>query len=198
MSTVAHDESTARLSRTFAHLIAAVTGARGRWVTIAVWVALGIGGWICRSHIGDVAAAGQSAFLPKGAESIRALEVLDGSSAHSGSRGREEVPAVVVFDRPGGLTKDDFTAIGRIGEGLNALRITGATPIVDPFSASTGRPLGAVARYVNGIGPVSRDGEAALVVLAINAADRGAIRSGVAKIREYLAAHAVPGPIPLT
>jgi RND superfamily putative drug exporter len=173
-------------------LATAVTGPRGRWVTIAVWVALGIGGFLGRSHIGDVTAAGQSSFLPKGAESIRALEALDGSSGKGGGS-REEVPAVVVFDRQGGLTKADLNAIGRLGAGLNRLAITGATPVIDPFSARTGRPLGKIADYANGIGPISRDHEAALVVLAINADDRGAIRDGVTQIRAYLAAHAVPG-----
>jgi RND superfamily putative drug exporter len=175
---------------------AAVTGPRGRWVTIAVWIALGVGGYVGRSHLGSVAAAGQSSFLPKGAESIQALEVLDGSSSSSpntGGGGREEVPAVVVFDRQGGLTDDDLNAIGKIGRGLNELKITGATPIVDPFSASARRPLGDVAKLDRGIGPISNDGEAALVVLALNADDHGAIRSGVAEIREYLTAHAVPG-----
>ncbi len=175
-----------------AALSAAVTGPRGRWVTIAVWLALGIGGWVCRSHISDVTAAGQTSFLPKGAESAQALEVLSGSSGKGGG-GNEEVPAVVVFDRPGGLSGADLNAIGRLGEGLNALKITGATPIVDPFSATTGRPLGQIARYVKGVGPISRDHEAALVVLAINAADRGAIRDGVSEIRAYLTAHPIPG-----
>jgi putative drug exporter of the RND superfamily len=179
-----------------AALAAAVTGPRGRWVTIAVWAALGIGGFVGRSHIGEVAAAGQSSFLPKGAESIHALEVLDGSSSSSpanGGGGREEVPAVVVFDRQGGLTNDDLNAIGKIGKGLGRLKITGATPIIDPFSATARRPLGDVANLDRGVGPISRDGEAALVVLALNAEDHGAIRSGVTEIREYLAAHAVPG-----
>src|SRR6201996_7013224 len=148
-----------RLGPVLPPLSAAVTGPRGRWVTIAVWLALGIGGWPCRSHIGDVTAAGQTSFLPKGAESAQALQALSGPTDKRGQGAHEEVPAMVVFDRAGGLTKDDFEAIGRIGERLNALKITGATPIVDPFAASTGRPLGAVARYVKGIGPVSRDGE---------------------------------------
>jgi RND superfamily putative drug exporter len=179
-----------------AALAAAVTGPRGRWVTIAVWIALAIGGYVGRSHLGSVSAAGQSSFLPKGAESIQALEVLDGSgssSPNTGGEGREEVPAVVVFDRQGGLTDDDLNAIGKIGHGLNELKITGATPIVDPFSASARRPLGDVAKLDRGIGPISNDGEAALVVLALNADDHGAIRDGVTEIREYLAAHAVPG-----
>ena len=45
-----------------------------------------------------------------------------------------------------------------------------------------------MARIADGIGPISRDGEAALVVLAIDAADRGAIVDGVHTIRRYLAA----------
>jgi RND superfamily putative drug exporter len=178
---------------------AAVTGPRGRWVTIAVWIALGIGGYLGRSHIGSVAAAGQSSFLPKGAESIKALEVLDGSSGSSGTAGetsdgeREEVPAVVVFDRKGGLTDDDLNGIGKVGHGLNELKISGATPVIDPFSAAARRPLGDVARLGRGIGPISKDGEAALVVLALNADDHGAIGDGVTELREYLAAHAIPG-----
>ncbi|HEX4306305.1 MAG TPA: MMPL family transporter, partial [Solirubrobacterales bacterium] len=203
-----------------AALAAAVTGPRGRWVTITVWVALALGGYVCRSHIGEVTAAGQSSYLPKGAESVRAIEALDGkteispsagaaalggapgpsgaaearggSSASSGS-GSEEVPAVIVFDRKGKLTPDDLNAIGRLGHGLDRLGITGATPIVAPFSARTGHALAQVADYARGVGPISRDGEAALLVLALNAADHGAIRSGVAEIREYLAAHPVPG-----
>ena len=202
-----------------AALAAAVTGPRGRWVTIAVWVAIGVGGFVARSHIGEVTAAGQSSFLPKGAESIQAIEVLDGATAlggasspddtgvpaqGTGSTGgsvpttaadskAEEVPAVIVFDRQGGLTPDDLNAIGALGRGLERLGITGATPIVDPFSAATGRPLGDVADYARGVGPISKDGEAALLVLALNAADHGAIGDGVSQMREYLAAHPVPG-----
>jgi hypothetical protein len=59
-----------------AGLGAAVTGRRGRWLTIAVWVVLGVGGWIGRSQIGDVTSAGVTSFLPKGSESTRALEAL--------------------------------------------------------------------------------------------------------------------------
>jgi putative drug exporter of the RND superfamily len=166
----------------------AVTGPRGRLVTIAVWVLLGAAGFLARSQINDVTAAGQSSFLPKNAESTRALDVLQ----HSQKSG-EEVPVVLVFQRNGGLSKADRKAIGRIGDGLNELKIIGATPIVDPFSADSEAPLGDVARIADGIGPISRDGEAALVVLALNAADRGAIVNGVQTIREYLAEHARPG-----
>jgi RND superfamily putative drug exporter len=180
-----------------AALAAAVTGPRGRWVTIAVWVALAVGGYVGRSQISGVTAAGQSSFLPKGAESVQALEELSGARTGTGKAGtgtkHEEVPAVIVFDRKGGLTADDENAIGKLGNGLQRLGITGATPIIDPFSARTGQSLGEVADYAKGVGPISKDHEAALLVLALNAADRGAIRDGVAQMRAYLDAHKVPG-----
>jgi RND superfamily putative drug exporter len=167
---------------------AAVTGPRGRWVAIVAWLLIGIAGLLGRSQINDVTAAGQSSFLPKNAESTRALDVLQHSQ-----RSGEEVPVVIVFERNGGLGKADLDAIGRIGDGLNGLKIVGATPIVDPFSADAKAPLGQVARIADGIGPISRDGEAALVVLALNASDRGAIVNGVHTIRNYLGEHARPG-----
>jgi RND superfamily putative drug exporter len=167
---------------------AAVTDPRVRWVVIAVWVLIGVAGLLGRDHINDVTAAGQSSFLPKNAESTRALDVLQ----HSQKSG-EEVPVVIVFERNGGLTKADLDAIGRIGAGLNELRIVGATPIIDPFSADAKAPLGEVAKIAAGIGPISRDGEAALVVLALDAGERGAIVNGVKAIRGYLGEHARPG-----
>ena len=169
-------------------LASAVTGPRGRWLTIAVWLAIGVAGLLAHSKLSGVTAAGQSSFLPANAESTRALDSLE-QSQQSG----EEVPTVIVFERTGGLTNADLDAIGRYGRALNRLRIVGATPIVDPFSAETAAPLGAVARVAKGIGPISRDGEAALIVLALDAADRGAIEAGVKRIRGFLASHSRPG-----
>ena len=175
-------------------LAAAVTGRRGRLLTIAVWALLGIAGFLGHSRIDDVTAAGQASFLPKDAESTRALERLEHGPRGSGGEGAgEEVPTVIVFDREGGLTGADLNAIGRIGSDLNRLDIVGATPIVDPFSADAAAPLGAVARIAKGVGPISRDGDAALVVLALDAGDRGAVVDGVRTIRSYLATHTPPG-----
>ncbi|MFN8217675.1 MAG: MMPL family transporter [Solirubrobacterales bacterium] len=174
-------------------LAAAVTGPRGRWLTIAIWVALAVGGYFGHDRIGGVTAAGQASFLPADSESTRAIEALDTGGEKGNGQAAEEVPAVIVFDRPGGLSEADLAAIGRIGDGLNALSITGATPIIDPFSADSTESLGDVASIARGVGPLSRDGEAALVVLALNAADRGAITEGVERIRQYLGNHVPPG-----
>jgi putative drug exporter of the RND superfamily len=164
-----------------------MAGSRGRWLTVAVWLLLGAAGLLARAHIDDVTAAGQSSFLPEDSESTRALDALQQASS-----GSEDVPVVIVFERPGGLSGKDIGAIGRIGDGLGRLGLSGATPIVDPFSGEYRNDLSEVARIANGVGPVSKDGEAALLVLAINAEDRGAVVSGVEQIRRYLRAHEQP------
>ncbi|HKH64134.1 MAG TPA: MMPL family transporter [Solirubrobacterales bacterium] len=164
-----------------------ITGPRGRWVAIAVWLLIGAGGLLAHAHIDDVTAAGQSSFLPADSESTRALDAL---SATSGS---EDVPVVIVFERPSGLERGDLKSIGRIGDGLGELGLTGASPIVDPFSGEHRNELTKVARFAKGIGPVSRDGDAALLVLAIDAEDRGAVVEGVEQIRRYLRTHERPG-----
>jgi RND superfamily putative drug exporter len=164
------------------------TGSRGRWLIVAVWLLIGAAGVIAHAHIGDVTTAGQSSFLPEDSESTRALDALQHASS-----GREDVPVVIVFERHGGLGRKDLDAIGKIGDGLGELGLTGATPIVDPFSGEHRNQLLQVARLAHGVGPISKDGEAALMVLAIDAEDRGAVVSGVGKIRRYLRAHELPG-----
>jgi RND superfamily putative drug exporter len=165
-----------------------VTGRRGRWAVVAVWLLISAAGLLAHAHIDDVTAAGQSTFLPANSESTRAVDALQHASG-----GGEDVPVVVVFERRGGLSKADVNAIGRIGKGLDRLGLAGATPIVDPFSGRYRNDLEKVARIANGIGPISRDGEAALLVLAIDADARGAIVSGVERIRRYLGEHERPG-----
>ena len=164
------------------------SGSQGRWLTVATWLLIGAAGLLAHAHIDDVTAAGQSSFLPEDSESTRALDALQHASS-----GREDVPVVIVFERPGGLGKGDIDAIGRIGDGLGRLGLTGATPIVDPFSGEHRNDLLQVARLANGVGPISKDGEAALLVLAIDAEDRGAVVSGVERIRRYLREHERPG-----
>jgi RND superfamily putative drug exporter len=157
-------------------------------VAVAVWLLIGAAGLLAHAHIDDVTAAGQGSFLPADSESTRTLDALQRASS-----GGEDVPVVIVFERRGGLNKRDIAAIGRIGEGLGRLGLTGATPIVDPFSGRYRNDLTRVARIANGIGPISRDGEAALLVLAIDAEDRGAVVGGVERIRRYLGEHEQPG-----
>ena len=169
-------------------LAASVTGPRGRWVTVAVWIALGVAGFVGRTQINDVTAAGQSSYLPAHAESTQVVDMMQRDF-----KGGNDVPVLIVFERNGGLSTADLNAIGKLGEGLERLGLSGATPVFAPFSGGTRQPLGELTRVARGVGPISRDGEAALVTLAIDSEDRGAVVQGVKKIRAYLAAHAHPG-----
>jgi RND superfamily putative drug exporter len=153
-------------------------------VTLGVWFALGLAGLVARTQIADVTSAGQSSFLPANAESTRAVDLLQRDF-----KGGADVPVLVVFERNGGLTNADLNAIGRLGNGLERLGLAGATPVLAPFSGQAKQPLGDIARIARGVGPVSRDGKAALIAMGIDANDRGALVKGVTKIRAYLAAH---------
>jgi RND superfamily putative drug exporter len=168
--------------------VSAVTGPRGRWLTVAVWIALGIAGFVGRTHINDVTAAGQSSYLPAHAESTQVVDLMQRDF-----KGGNDVPVLIVFARNGGLSTADLNTIGKLGEGLERLGLSGATPVFAPFSKQTKQPLGELTRVARGVGPISRDGEAALVALAIDTEDRGAVVDGVKKIRAYLAAHRHPG-----
>jgi putative drug exporter of the RND superfamily len=171
------------VSSTTERFVAAIAGPRGRWVAVGAWLLLGVGGFVAHAHLGSVTTAGQSSFLPAHSGSTRVVNALQRSY-----KGGDDIPILIVFDREGGLTRDDLDAIGRLGNGLERLGLTGASPVFSPYSGETNGTLGNVAAIAKGVGPISRDGEAALVALAIDAGRHGAIGS-VGKIRRYLRAH---------
>jgi len=155
---------------------------------VAIFVPLLIAGWIARSHLDDVTSAGQSSFLPKEAESTRVVDEL----SHQASVG-ERIPVLVIFERDGGLTGADKKAIAKLGDGLGRLGLKGASQVLDPFSPSFRELTGGETTVVRGVGPVSDDGEAALVALTIDASQRNAVGRGVRAIRNYLSDHAIDG-----
>ena len=171
-----------RVGRTFARLVNAVTGPRGRWVTIIVWVVLAGAGVVLHARLGEVTAAGQSSFLPAHSQSTRVVSLLK-SKFHGG----ENIPLFVLFDRPSGLTAGDRAAIGRIGTRLQRLGLDGATPVFDPLTTA-GKDL-----LPRGLGLVSPDGQAAIVALGINAARRNAVSDSVARIHKLLRTATPPG-----
>jgi RND superfamily putative drug exporter len=168
--------------RLFARLVNAVTGPRGRWVTIAIWVVLATAGVVLHGRLGDVTAAGQSSFLPAHSQSTRVVSLLK-SKFHGG----ENIPLFVLFDRPSGLTASDRAAIGRIGTQLQRLGLDGATPVFDPLTTA-GKDL-----LPRGLGLVSADGQAAIIALGINAARRNAVTDSVVRIHKLLRTATPPG-----
>ncbi len=159
-----------------------VTGRRGRFVVILVWVvaaAVGLEGY---RRLGDVTAAGQASFLPRKSQSTRTVATLGSRFA-----GGNDVPALVLFFRATGLTAADRAAIGRLGRQIDALRLRGATPAVDPFLQSGSRDLLGTA------GLISRDGTTALVPVGFDADVRGAVTQGVERVRALVRERAPPG-----
>ncbi len=159
-----------------------VTSRRGRLVVIAAWIPIAVVGLILHAKINDVTAAGQRSFLPSDSESTRVVEIL--GSEFSGG---DDIPALVVFERSGGLTSSDRKAIGELGEKLTKLDLVGGSAVLDPLSEAGADDL------PGGLGLLSKDGDAAIVALEINANERNAISDGVARIRALLAENEVPG-----
>lgn len=86
--------------------LAGVPGGRwSKWIMLALWIAL-IGVLTpFATQLGEVESNDGSGFLPDGAESVRVNELLE--EFENG----ETVPAVIVYEREGGLTDSDLDAI---------------------------------------------------------------------------------------
>jgi RND superfamily putative drug exporter len=102
-----------------------------------------------------------AAFLPQTAESTLVLEELIAFT------GEESTPATVVFERTGGLTREDRRTIADYAEQL------GGVEAVD--AAGIGAPV------------FSEDGEAAQLVVPVTATDGEEIEATVGELREVLA-----------
>ena len=162
-----------------------VISGRGRYVVIAVWLlAAGVGA-AGHARLGAVTAAGQSSFLPKKSQSTSTVKALGKSFS-----GGDDVPALVVFERRGGLTAADRRAIGEIGDQINRLKLRGSTRALDPFLKSS-RPS-----FLGQAGLESRNGEAAIIPVGFDAGVRGSVTQGVNRIRALLRERAPPGSRP--
>ena len=94
MGTGTEIEQTGRVGRGFARVTDAITGPRGRWATIGVWVVLAAVGVVLHGRLDQVTSAGQASFLPAHSQSTKVVAVLK-SKFHGG----ENIPLFVVFER---------------------------------------------------------------------------------------------------
>jgi putative drug exporter of the RND superfamily len=163
-------------------LLAAVTGPRGRWVAIVLWTVAAAGCVFLHSRLGDVTAAGQSSFLPASSDSTQALGQL-GSRFGSG----DNIPALVVFARTGGLTAHDRAVIARVRRRIDADKLAGATPAINPLAQREARS------FLGEAGFVARGNRAAVLVLGIDADVRNAVTGDVERIRALIEAETPPG-----
>ena len=166
-------------SRRSAFAIAA--GSRSKWVVFLLWVVvifIAAGPAQLPTKFADAENNESTSFLPGDAESTHAL------TATEDLQGGELAPAVIVYERSGGLTPADFTKIGEDVQQLTTKRFDGvvadgATAAAGgeeppPTQGQSGQPQGCggptteipgqPSGYAPFVGPVcSEDGSAAIV-----------------------------------
>jgi putative drug exporter of the RND superfamily len=88
-----------------ARLAGIPAGRRTKWLILAIWIAIVAVASPFGAQLSDVETNDSTAFLPSSAESLEVERLL--AEFENG----DTIPAVVVYERPGGLTDVDFDAI---------------------------------------------------------------------------------------
>ncbi|MDZ5443907.1 MMPL family transporter [Micromonospora sp. 4G57] len=141
-----------------------MTGGRGRWTATLIAVAVVLG-WLVvggvagpySGKLGDVATNDNAAFLPTDAEATRAQGLSAGFVA------KETTPALVVYERPSGITPADQQRVQ-----ADAARFAQLPGVLGPLPP----PI------------VSQDRQAVQVIVPIDAAEGEQIRQVVDELRD--------------
>jgi putative drug exporter of the RND superfamily len=146
-----------------------VTGRRGKFVVVAIWIVAFAALSPLGSKLADETQDDTASFLPESAESTEVVERLDAEFP-----GGETTQGLIVYQRDGGLTEADQQKIADDAEAVEALpdeELPLVRPPVTPFPAA-GEPASDVPSAV------SEDGSLAFTTLIVptdfqNAADWG-------------------------
>src|SRR6185295_13146572 len=82
-----------------------LTGRVTKWIVFAAWIVIMVIASGFAAKLTDVQNNEASSWLPASAESTRALEKL------APFMDQNDIPTVIVYQRDGGLTPDDMSAI---------------------------------------------------------------------------------------
>lgn len=117
-----------------AHRIAGlIAGRRSKWAVLAVWIALLVALGPLAGKLGDVEENDAAAWLPAGAESTQVVQLEEQF------RKDETMPAVIVYERSGGLTAADRA---KAASDVTALqKLPGAQQVQGPFASKDGKAL---------------------------------------------------------
>ncbi|MFF4568514.1 MMPL family transporter [Streptomyces sp. NPDC001410] len=139
------------------------SGRVAKWVVLALWTLLLVPALLLAGKLGDVEENDNSAWLPGNAESTR---IVDRAEKF---RLADTVPAIVVYDRPGGVTPADMAKARADAEAFKSIRNVVGQP-QGPVRAQDGKAIQTVVQVRKdrtgweGIGKVvdamSRVGEA--------------------------------------
>jgi putative drug exporter of the RND superfamily len=145
-----------------------VTGRRGKWIVLAIWIVAFAALTPLGSKLADETQDDTASFLPESAESTRVVELLD-SEFDSG----ETTRGLIVYQRDGGLTAADMQKIADDAAALDALPDEELPLVRPPVTPSTSESASGDAPAA-----VSADGSLAFTTLIVptdfeNAADWG-------------------------
>jgi putative drug exporter of the RND superfamily len=139
------------------------SGRVAKWVVLALWTLLLVPALLLAGKLGDVEENDNSAWLPGNAESTR---IVDRAEKF---RLADTLPAIVVYDRPGGVTPADMAKARADAEAFKGIRNVVGQP-QGPVRAQDGKAVQTVVQVRKdrtgweGIGKVvdamSRVGEA--------------------------------------
>jgi putative drug exporter of the RND superfamily len=149
-----------------------VTGRRGKFVVLAIWVVAFAALSPLGAKLSDETQDDTASFLPESAESTEVVEILDEEFP-----GGETTQGLIVYQRDGGLTDADRQKIAQDADSLEALpdeELPLVRPPVTPFPETQG----AAAPAAEAPPAVSEDGSLAFTTLIVptdfeNAADWG-------------------------
>src|SRR5919112_754519 len=96
-----------------------LTGPVTKWIVFGAWIVIVVIAAGLSAKLTDVQNNEASTWLPGSAESTKVLDEL------SGAVDPNDIPTLVVYNRDGGLTDDDFSAMDEQAEEIS--RIDGVT-----------------------------------------------------------------------
>ena len=138
---------------------------RGKWIVLGLWILVALGLGPLQPRLQESTENDPASFLPEGADSRAVLELVE-ERFPSG----RTVPALVVWQREGGLTEADRAAIGGQVD-----RLEGLGPVVSPLEPGAEEQ-----------GLVSADGSTAVAVIPIASTTIEEIEPAVEEIRSVV------------
>lgn len=110
-----------------------IAGRRTKWAVLALWIVLLMALGPLAGKLGDVEENDAAAWLPAGAESTQVVELEEQF------RKDETMPAVIVYERSGGITAADRA---KAAADVGALqKLPGAQKVAGPFPSEDGKAL---------------------------------------------------------
>ena len=113
-------------------LIELIAGRRTKWIVLAVWLVIAAVSMPLAAKLNGVTTNDQRSSLPSGSQSARLVDQQARFPAVA------VLPALVVYQRPGGLTASDKARIVRDAAQIDGLRLPGVLPATAGQTSSDG------------------------------------------------------------